>query len=224
MRSITALGRATFAAALLLGGAALAQGQPAPSPQPPAPKPAPAPSTQKPAQDETEALRIRGLVETADENGVTVQLSKGISIRVDIGADTPVYVVNRIQASDLQDGAALSVRTRAAQAVGENTSALEVLAVALTPPVEFPGMNVNGKFKAMEKADDKSVLVVSERSGDRRLSVSNETSFWRLQSAALKDVKPGVSISVLVGPGAGGGAGARRAVFGSTPPGAALPL
>ncbi|MFN3892788.1 MAG: hypothetical protein ACK4MV_20515 [Beijerinckiaceae bacterium] len=219
----SALRRVTLAAGLLIGGAAIGQ-TPTTPPDQQAPPTTGAQAAQKPAEEESSAIRIRGLVESADAAGVTVQLSKGLSVRVDIAGNTPVYSVARIAISDLQSGAALGVRTRAAQGVGENTRALEVLSLEAAPAEQFPGMNVNGAFKSIDKSGENTVLIVSEKGADRRLTVTPETSIWRLRSAALKDVKPGVSISVLVARDATGEAGARRAVFGSPPPGTMLPL
>ncbi|MBX9759632.1 MAG: hypothetical protein K2Y29_12735 [Beijerinckiaceae bacterium] len=54
--------------------------------------------------------------------------------------------------------------------------------------------------------------------------MTNETAFWRLQSAQLKDVKPGVLISVVIVRSPSGQAHAQRAVFGAAPTGSALPL
>lgn len=210
--------RIAAAAGLLTSASAFAQSPPSPTPDA-----KPSTAAAKPAQDESEALRIRGIVERADDGGVVVQLSKGIVIRVDIGSDAAVYAASRIAIDDLQGGEKLSVRTRASQTAGETTSALEVLA-GTTPPPASPAMGANGALKSVDREEERSVLVITEGGADRRLTVMPETTFWRLKPAALGDVKAGMSISVLITREASGSASARRAVFASAPPGAMLPL
>lgn len=172
---------------------------------------------------ENAALRIRGIVEQADEGGVVVQLSKGINIRADIGSEAACFSATRIAIADLQQGEHLAIRARAAQAAGDTTSALEVLSVSTDQSPQFAAPGVTGVLKAIERTDN-TVLVVTEGGADRRLSVTKETSFWRLKPAALKDVKPGMSISVLITRDASGATASRRVVFASGQEGVAPPL
>lgn len=221
---------AAWLAGCLLAGAAWSQA-PSPAPQkPPAPVPgAPSPATPstaaKPAEkpDEGDMVRIRGQVESADATGARVQLSKGISIRVDIDADTPVFSAVRIALGDLPAGAQVGVRATAAPVAGENGIAADVLALGPSAPSELAGLNVRGAYKALDKSGEKPVLVVTERNADRRFTLTNETTYWRLQPAQLKDLKAGELISVLIVRDRSGHARAQRAVFGSSP-GGMLPL
>ena len=52
-------------------------------------------------------------------------------------------------------------------------------------------------IQAIPKGDriKESIELSTEGGADRRLVLTNETAFWRLQSAQLKDVTPGASIS-----------------------------
>lgn len=208
-----------------------AQEEPA-TPSAPAPsKPAPADPAQaqkpddKEKPDESSALRIRGIVDVADDKGVMVQLSKGISIRVNIEPGTPVFSATRISASDLKKGANIGVRTRNPAVAGENTAAVEVVALEPAAAERLTELSVKGALKTMDKSGENQVLVVTESGGaDRRLAIGKETTFWRIQPAALKDVKPGVLVSVLIVRDSSGDASAQRAVFGSAPPGGMLPL
>lgn len=211
--------RVSFGAGLLAAATAFAQSPPATTPDA-----TPSGEVTKSAPDESETLRIRGLVESADDSGVLVQLSEGIAIRVDIGADADVYSAARIAIEDLKGGDNLSVRTRSSQTAGETTSALEVLAFTTPRSSKLPAMGVNGTLKSIDESEERPMLVVTEGAADRRLTVTPETAFWRLQPAALGEVKAGMSISVLITREASGSASARRAVFATAPPGAMLPL
>ena len=160
----------------------------------------------------------------ADGNGVVVQISQGISLRVDIGPDAPVYSAAQMKLANLKGGAQASVRTRAPQAAGENQLAAEVISNASTVIAPLPGANVNGVIKLIDMTEKQPVIVIIEGASVRRLTVTDETSFWRLQLSALNNVKVGDSISVLVSRDKSGAASAQRVVFGSPPPGAMLPL
>lgn len=224
-----ALAHAAWLTAALAAGAAFAQ-SPAPAPaSPPAPaapsSPA-SPATEKPSDkpDENNVLRIRGQVESIDADGVKVQLSKGISIRVDIAADTPVFSAARISMNELPAGAEVGVRSLAAPAAGDTSLAADVLSLGAAPPGDIAGLNVRGVFKSIDKSGEKPALVVAERGADRRFTLTNETTFWRLQNAQLKDLKAGELISVLIVREPSGHARAQRAVFGSPATGGMLPL
>jgi hypothetical protein len=214
--------RVAVASSMFVGAAAFAQTPPEPA----APaSPAPSQETSKPAaQDESAAVRIRGLVEKVDEQGVVVQLSQGITLRVNIWPQAPVYSASRMELAQLQSGADVSIRTRAAQAAGENQLAAEVLSIASMKAAPFPGAYVNGVIKLIDRSEKRPVLVVAEGKSVRRLTVTDETTFWRLQIGALADVKPAMSISVLISQDKAGGGSAQRVVFGSPPPGSMLPL
>ncbi|MDP2358978.1 MAG: hypothetical protein Q8M31_23370 [Beijerinckiaceae bacterium] len=189
------------------------------------PAPAPAQDTTKPkAPDESEAVRIRGLVETADANGVVVQLSQGITIRVDILSQAPVYAAARLALTDIKVGESVGVRTRAPQTAGEAVAATEVIVMPDEDTLSPIGMSVTGAFKSLDKDGERAILVVTDGSAERRVTLTNETSVWRLRRASVSDVKPGVSISVLVGRNDAGVAETQRIVFGSPPAGAILPL
>jgi hypothetical protein len=205
--------RVTFV--LALSGVAVAQS--------PAPSPAEAAAKSK-APDESEAVRIRGLVEKADATGVVVQLSKGISIRVDIDALSPVYAAARLAVTDLKVGDSLGVRTQAATAAGEIMAATEVIIMPDDGALNPSGMTINGAFKALDKADDRPVLTVMEGSAERKAAITSETSVWRLRRASIADVKAGVAISILVARDGAGVAHTKRVLFGSPPAGAMLPL
>ncbi len=235
-------GKFAFVQSVLLAGclcAGAAFGQtPAPDPAPapiPAPVPAkppaaapakPADSSAKPAEkaDDNDTLRIRGQIETVDAAGVSVQLSKGLSIRVDIAPETPVFSAMRISQGDLAAGADVGVRTLAPSTAGENSVAADVLSFAMPAPAGIGGFGVRGAYKSVDKSGEKPLLVVSEAGADRRLVLTNETAFWRVQTAQLADVKPGGSISVVIVREPSGHAHAQRVVFGAAPTGVALPL
>ncbi len=192
---------------------------------PPAPAPVPAQNTTKPkAADESEAVRIRGLVETTDTNGVVVQLSQGISIRVDISSQAPVYAAARLAITDIKVGDSVGVRTLSANTAGDAVAATEVIVMPDEGTLSPIGMSVTGAFKSLDKDGDRRVLIVTDGSSERKVTVTNETSVWRLRRASVSEVKPGVSISILVGRNDAGVAETQRIVFGSPPAGTILPL
>ncbi|MBX9759631.1 MAG: hypothetical protein K2Y29_12730 [Beijerinckiaceae bacterium] len=157
---------ALLLASALGAGAAFSQA-PAPAPaRPPAASP-----TEKPADktDESDTLRIRGQVESADASGVTVLLSQGLSIRVDIAPDTPVFSAARISQGDLAAGAEIGVRTLAPPASGENSLAADVLSFAMPAPADMGSFSVRGAYKSIDKSGEKPLLVVTEGGADRRL-------------------------------------------------------
>lgn len=188
-------------------------------------EPAPAESAAKPtAADESEAVRIRGLVETVDATGVIVQLSQGITIRVDVDSTAPVFAATRLALSDLKLGDSVGVRTRAAATAGDTVTATEVILMPDEGAPSLTGMNMSGAFKALDKAGDAPLLTVTEGSAERKAAVTNETSVWRLRRASITDVKAGVTISILVGRDGAGVAQTQRILFGSPPAGSMLPL
>lgn len=234
-------GKFAFVQSVLLAGCLCAGatfGQtPAPDPAPvPAPgkppveppaKPAdPAAKPARPAEkaDDNDTLRIRGQIESVDAAGVSVQLSKGLSIRVDIAPETPVFSAMRISQGDLAAGADVGVRTLAPSTAGENSVAADVLSFAMPAPAGIGSFGVRGAYKSIDKSGEKPLLVVSEGGADRRFVLTSETTFWRVQQAHLKDVKPGGSISVVIVREPSGHAHAQRVVFGPAPTGVALPL
>ena len=174
--------------------------------------------------DESEAVRIRGLVETTDTNGVVVQLSQGISIRVDISSQAPVYAAARLAITDIKVGDSVGVRTLSANTAGDPVAATEVIVMPDEGTLSPIGMSVTGAFKSLDKDGDRRVLVVTDGSSERKVTVTNETSVWRLRRASVSEVKPGVSISILVGRNDAGVAETQRIVFGSPPAGTILPL
>jgi len=198
-----------------------------PAPAAPSKPPAAAPeAAAKPAPEAPVTLRIRGQVESVDAGGVVVQMSTGISLRVDLDAETPILSAARIKIADVKRGADLRIRTRTA--TGGTTVASDVLVVEAPkvpgPDLELSGLSLRGELKGIEKSEDGQVLVLSEKGGDRRLPLSRETSFWRIDRAQIGDIKSGVSLSVVIVREPGGSAKPERAVFGTTPAGALLPL
>lgn len=191
------------------------------SAQTPTPSP---PAAEKPQQPEPDALRVRGLVDSVDQNGVVVQLSKGITLRVDLGSDVPVYSAARIKREEVKSGENLGVRTRAALGTGEAIAAGEVLISPGTSDFRPGDMNVVGAFRSIDQSGERPLLVLAEKGAERRVALTDETTFWRLASARLKEVKAGMSISILLTRLPDAPAKAERAVFGSPPPGAMLPL
>lgn len=186
---------------------------------------APAETAAKPkAADESEAVRIRGLVEKVDATGVVVQLSQGISIRVDVDSKAPVYAATRLALNDLKPGDSVGVRTRAAATAGDTVTAIEVILMPDEGAPSLTDMNMSGAFKALDKAGDAPLLTVADGSAERKAAVTNETSVWRLRRASIADVKAGVTISILVGRDGAGVAQTQRILFGAPPAGSMLPL
>ena len=169
-------------------------------------------------------MRIRGLVETANATGVVVKLSQGISIRVDIEAQAPVFVAARLALADVKVGDNVGVRTRAALASGENVTATEIITLPEAEALGSMGMSISGSFKSFDKTPERPVLTLTEGAAERKVTVTNETTFWSLRPASVADLKPGVSISILVGRNPGGSAHTQRIVFGTPPAGSMLPL
>jgi hypothetical protein len=186
---------------------------------------APASPVKQVAQEERDALRIRGLVEKVDAEGVVVQLSQGIAIRVAIRPQTPVYAATRIGVGDLREGAGVSIRTESAPGAGETPLAAEVLMQPDGQPPRFVIGGASGVLKSIDRSQERPILVIALQDGaERRLATAKETTVWRLHLAALENVTPGVSISVLVRRDESGDAHAQHALFGNPPPGSMLPL
>ena len=182
------------------------------------------PAAEQPQQPEAEALRIRGLIDSVDENGVVVQLSQGITLRVDLDSGVPVYSAARIKRGDVKAGENIGVRTRTALGTGESTAAGEVLVSPSATDFRPGDMNLVGAFRSIDTSGERPLLALGEEGAERRVALTDETTFWRLTSASLKEVKVGVSISILLTRLADAPAKAERAVFGSTTPGSMLPL
>ncbi len=182
------------------------------------------PGAAKPQASEPEAVRIRGLVEAVDERGVLVQLSQGINIRVDLQSDVPIFAAARIRREDLKAGDSVVVRTRAAQASGEPAVASEVLASPQDSALPRGDTNVVGEFRAIDASGERPLLVVFDKTAERRVPLTSETSFWRLKPASLADVRAEMSMSILITREGSAPARAERAMFGSPPPGTMLPL
>lgn len=183
----------------------------------PAAKEAPAPET----------LRIRGLVESVDSGSVALQLSQGISVKVELSQGTPMFVASRMDQKELVLGMRLRVRTRTG-AQGANL-AVEVMAMtgaqAGAAEIEaLPELAFQGALKAQEEAAGERTLVLSEKGFDRRVNLGPETTFWRLRQAGLGELKPGMSLSVTMLRSPNGEARPQRAVFGASIAGAQLPL
>ncbi len=182
------------------------------------------PGAAKPQAPEPEAVRIRGIVESVDERGVLVQLSQGINIRVDLQSDLPIFAAARIRREDLKAGDNVVVRTRAAQTTGEPAAASEVLASPQDSALPRGETNVVGAFRAIDASGERPLLVVFDKTAERRIPLTSETSFWRLKPASLADVRAGMSMSILITREDSRPARAERAMFGSPPPGTMLPL
>lgn len=178
----------------------------------------------KPQAAEPETVRIRGLVESVDERGVVVQLSQGINIRVDLQSDVPIFAAQRIRRDDLKAGDNIVVRTRAAQATGEPAVASEVLASPQDSAFPKGDSSVVGAFRTINASGERPLLTISDKDAERRIPLTNETSFWRLRPANIADVRAGMSMSILITREDSKPARVERAMFGSPAPGAMLPL
>lgn len=208
---------ATYVGAYAQTAPDAAPANPAAAPADPTAKEAPAPET----------LRIRGLVESVDSGSVSLQLSQGISVKVDLSESTPLFVASAMDQKELALGARLRVRTRTG-AQGANI-AVEVMAMSeqeasAAEADALPELTFQGSLKAQEEAADERTLVLSEKGFDRRVTLGPETTFWRLRQASLAELKPGMSLSVTMLRGPAGEARPQRAVFGASVAGAQLPL
>lgn len=203
--------RAALAFAYFLGGlaGAFAQG------------PAAAPSQSGAASD---LMRIRGEVESAQPGAISLQLSRGLSLRLQLAADAPLFLAARLDPSALASGA--FVRLRVKTGPQGAPAAVEVMAMEETPAdgALLPELTMQGAFKALEKDGEERVVAVVDRGAELRVAVTPETTFWRLRRARLEELKPGMSLSVVLRKSAEGAPVAWRAVFGETIPGANLPL
>jgi len=183
----------------------------------------------------TGLMRIRGEVESVQPGAVALQLSRGLSLRLDLGASAPLFFATRLNPADLAAGARLRLRVKTG--LQGATAAVEVMAMeeARGAPVAsdaeaqgdndiLPELTMQGAFRALEKEGEDRVLVVVDRGAERRVAVTQETTFWRLRRARIEDLKPGMSLSVVMRKAANGEPVAWRAVFGETIPGANLPL
>jgi len=219
--------RFAFALAALVATCAHAQ-------TPPSPPAAPEAAKQEPGDKQSDNLRIRGLVERVDEGGAVVQLSQGLSIRVDLPAGANVMQAIRIPLEELKPGLELRVRTRAgassAAAAGAPpaTTAADVLVLGLEPgraeAIDASEMSARGVLKAIDRTAEGVVLVLTDKGTDRRLQATSETTYWRVHGAALRDIRPGLLLSVLIVRAPDGAPRTQRAVFGLAPAGASLPL
>lgn len=185
---------------------------------------APGAAKEAPAPD---ALRIRGLVASVESGSVALQLSQGISVKVELSQRTPMFLANSIEQKDLSLGTRLLARTRTG-AQGANV-AIEVMAMAEPQPgaaeaEALPELTFQGVLKTQEESAGERTLVLTEKGVDRRVTLGPETSFWRLRQAALDELKPGMSLSVVILRDAGGEPRPQRAVFGPGIAGAQLPL
>lgn len=200
-----------------------------PSPATPAPAtPAPG-ATAKPEKPEPETLRIRGAVERVEGATLSVQLSQGLSVRVETQPETYVMEATRIERGALKSGGDLRIRTRAG-AQGA-VIATEVMTIEASAEDKAPAANdtlsdisIQGGFKGLEEKTGDQILVVTEKGADRRVTLSKETSYWRLRPARVADIKPGMTLSVVIIREPGQSARAQRLVFGTSVTGAALPL
>lgn len=174
-----------------------------------------------------DALRIRGHVMSVDSGAIALQLSQGISVKVELSQHTPMFSANRIEQKDLSLGTRLLARTRTG-AQGANI-AVEVMAMLQLQPgaaeaEALPELTFQGALKAQEESAGERTLVLTEKGVDRRVTIGPETTFWRLSQAGLDELKPGMSLSVVILREANGETRPQRAVFGPGIPGAQLPL
>lgn len=174
-----------------------------------------------------DALRIRGLVASVAPGAIALQLSKGISVKVELSQRTPMFAASRIEQKDLSPGTRLLARTRTG-AQGANV-AVDVMAMAEPQPgaaeaEALPELTFQGALKAQEESAGERTLVLTDKGADRRVTLGPETTFWRLRQAGLDELKPGMSLSVVIIRDASGEARPQRAVFGPGIPGAQLPL
>ncbi|MDB5570013.1 MAG: hypothetical protein JWN93_1196 [Hyphomicrobiales bacterium] len=227
--------RQILAAAVALGALSAAWPADAQSPGTPAPVQAPAPSPSKPPASAAvkdanppalDNVRIRGQVETVEANSVAVLLSQGISLKIDLQDTTPIFAVTRAELKDLSAGADVRVRTRSAPQGGLVAADVLVLSGALpiASSEALAELTMQGAYKAQDETNGEKVLVLTEKGGDRRVAVAQETTYWRLRPAALNEIKPGMALSVLIVKEADGKAQTMRAVFGSPATGTLLPL
>lgn len=202
---------------------------------PPSPPAGPPPAAEAAKQEHSDNLRIRGRVERVDESGAVVQLSQGLSIRIDLPPGANIMLAIRISVGDLKPGLDLRVRTRAgaSSAAGAGgappaTTAADVLALGLEPgradAIDASEIGARGVLKAIDRTPEGVVLVLTDKGTDRRLQTTSETTYWRMQSAAARDIRPGLLLSALIVRGPDGAPRTQRAVFGSAPAGASLPL
>lgn len=174
-----------------------------------------------------ESLRIRGLVESVASGTVGLQLSQGISVKVELSETTPTFMASAMGQKELATGMRLRVRTRTG-AQGANI-AVEVMAMseAQASAAEagaLPELTFQGALKAQEEVAGERTLVLTEKGFDRRVNLGPETTFWRLRQAGLNELKPGMSLSVVILRSPAGEARPQRAVFGASIAGAQLPL
>jgi hypothetical protein len=174
-----------------------------------------------------ETLRIRGLVDSVNVGSILLQLSRGVSVQVDLYADTPMFIASRMEPKDLAPGARLRVSTRTG-AQGANV-ALEVMTMSnaqagAAEADALPELTFQGALKAQEEEGGEQTLVLADKGSDRRVNISPDTTYWRLRPAGLRDLKPGMALSVVILKDANGDSLPQRAVFGAPIAGVLLPL
>lgn len=205
---------------------------PAPSPPAPAPSAASAPATGSPG----ESVRFRGLVMSVSAGAVSLELSRGLSLRLDLAPDAPMFFVSRIDPAELKVGARLRLRVKSGGQGSAAATAVEAMAMEDAPAGAraaaqteaegeiLPELTMQGAFKAIERAGEDRMLAFVDRAAERRVALTSETTFWRLRRAGLEELKPGMSLSVVMRKDPGAPPKTHRAVFGQSIPGVDLPL
>lgn len=167
---------------------------------------------------------------------VSLELSRGLSLRLDLAPDAPMFFVSRIDPAELKAGARLRLRVKSGGQGSAAATAVEAMAMEDAPAGAraaaqteaegeiLPELTMQGAFKAIEREGEDRTLVLVDRGADRRLALTSETTFWRLRRAGLDELKPGMSLSVVMRKKPDAAPKTHRAVFGQSIPGADLPL
>lgn len=176
-----------------------------------------------------ENMRIRGSIQRVDGQTLVVDLSKGLSVRVEIQDSTPILVASHMDLAKMPIGADLRIRTRS----GTQGATVATEVMMLKGKIEaLPGednvlsdISVEGALMSVETDEGEKVIMVSEKGGGkRRIEVGKETAFWRLEVASIDKIKPGMAMSVMIVREPNQPARASRVVVGKALTGAALPL
>jgi hypothetical protein len=156
-------------------------------------------------------VRVRGTVEKADGNLLTVKSRDGAELKLKLKDDAAVRAVIPAKLSDIKAGTMVGVTS-----MPQSDGSLKAVEVHLFPA----GQNVNqahfawdlmpnslmtnGAVQTSVAAVDGQTLTVSYKAGDKtdekKITVTSQTIIVGYESATKADLKPGVKIFVANAP------------------------
>ena len=158
------------------------------------------------AQQSSTSTRIRGTIESVGDNVITVKARDGSVKTIDLANDVRIRDLNKLTQADIKPGLSLAITGTAQDDGSQKALFVVVFPEGTTIREVFMPWDLGPKSTMTNatatpntvKSTDGQILTVTQKAGDKKILLTNETQIATAVPGTKADLKPGAAVLVNV--------------------------